>query len=136
MLAALSRFVVECSSPVDLLITRLDEIADPAFHQMIDELCHCVGWTRDDRQNASLFYLLSSIGVENRGALQAKYLATDGILTTKVGKLPAGAVYDLCVELVRKAPGAPPMDDFVGKTVLALVTKCFHWPKAERKRRR
>lgn len=84
---------------MNYLIARIAEIDDADFNAMIDELYHCLGIRRDDGKLTTLFYVLQSFSAQDPKALSADRLPFDGILTTKIGKLPDGVVYDICREL-------------------------------------
>lgn len=101
------------------LHSPIAKTSDPEFQLLINELYHCAGWGRDDGQHLTLFYLLSAINAEDPKALTAAHLPVPGVLTTKVGKLRRGVVYDLCVELVKLKPTH--LEAFDGKTVLSLL---------------
>lgn len=115
------------------LHTDFSVINDADFQRMIDELHHCIGWCRDDRQLSNAFYLLSVISAQDFKALSAAHLPAPGILTMKVGKLPQGAVYDFCCELVRLVPTH--IEAFDGKTVLSLIKTYFRHQKPSRPRK-
>lgn len=113
--------------PRSFLHSRLADIDDATFQNLVDELYHCVGWERDDTSLPTCFYLLSAIGVQARAALTPDRLPGEGVLTLKVEALPPdGPVTALCREvalLAQTTPGA-----FDGRTVLALLKECFPWP--------
>lgn len=111
--------------PTNYLHTPIGDISDPAFQQMVAELYHCVNWQRHDGEHATLFYLLSSIGIRDRKSLAARFLPTEGILTAKVARLPSGPVRDCCAELVLLA--RLPLEAVDSKSVLALINRCFPW---------
>ena len=114
------------------LHAKLVDVEDPDFQSLIDELHHCVGWTRKDQPLSSAFTLLQSIGIEDPRALTAQHLPTPGVLTMKVGTLPPGVVRDFCAELVGLA--RTHVETFDGKTVLSLIKACFPWPRPIRPR--
>lgn len=114
------------------LHARLSTVEDASFQQLIDELYHCIGWERDDEQLVTCFYLLSAIGVQAPATLSQDRLPGEGILTEKVNSLPAGAVAELCRELV--ALKRTHIEAFDGKAVLTLIKECFPWPERPVKR--
>jgi hypothetical protein len=81
------------------LHTKIKSVDDDAFQQLVDEVYHCIGWSRDDDNFTTLWELLSAIGRESPKVLSATYLPTEGVITTKVCKLPEGFVYSLCAEI-------------------------------------
>jgi len=115
------------------LHAKVAEVEDSNFQQMVNELYHCVGWKRDDHEVPTIFYLLSHIGVQDPKALTKNHLPCTGILTTKVGKLKQGVVYDFCRELA--ALKHTHIESFDGKTVLSLVKSCFPWSKPTRNKK-
>lgn len=108
---------------------KISDVYDNDFQNLISEICHCVGWPRVDAKFPTLFYLIQGIGAQDPKALSASHLPTHGILTTKIGRLPEGIVFDLCLELANLKHTH--IDD--GKTVLALL-KLF-LPKSVRMRK-
>jgi len=109
------------------LHAKFSEVESPEFHALIDELYHCVGIRRDDHQLKTLFLLLSAITVQDPKALSPGHLPTNGILTTKIGTLPQGVIYDLCFQL---ADGHTHIESLDGKTVLSLLKTAI--PKVKR----
>jgi hypothetical protein len=102
--------------------TKVCEIGDSGFQSMVSELCHCVRLDRDQFVDQPLSYLLMASAREGR-RLTRQCLATDGILTTKVDKLPYDSVvHCVCRELVNRAGTL--IEAFDGKTVLSLINQC------------
>ena len=119
------------------LETKIREVHDEEFQSLIDELCQCAAWEREQFDNHTLRFLLMATGKEAR-ALSHQHLAFKGVLTTKVDKLrPESVVFDVCQELVRLKHTH--IEAFDGKTVLSLIKHCYvvFWqrPKPSRRRR-
>jgi len=98
---------------------KITEVEDDDFQAMINELYHCVDWPRHDEDLPTIFNLLSAIAAQDIKALTSNHLPTAGILTTKIGKLPDGLVYEFCRELAGILQTH--IEAFDGKTVLSLV---------------
>lgn len=109
--------------------TKIAEADDAVFQALVDEIYHCVGWARDDSVFPTLFYLIQGIGAQDPKSLKLTNLPTPGILGTKVGKLPNGIVYDICLELAHS--NRTHLDD--GKSVLALLKLALPKPTPKRK---
>ena len=102
--------------------TKVREILDSGFQSMVSELCECVQLDRDQFVDQPLSYLLMASAREGR-ALTRQHLAIDGILTTKVDKLPYDSVvHCVCRELANRA--GTHIEAFDGKTVLSLIKCC------------
>ena len=102
--------------------TKVREILDSDFQSMVSELCDCVRLGRDQFVDQPLSYLLMASAREGR-ALTRQHLATDGILTAKVVKLPYDSVvHCVCRELVNRA--GTHIEAFDGKTLLSLIKRC------------
>src|ERR1017187_10145931 len=102
--------------------TKVREVSDPDFQAMISELCDCIRLGRDQFVDQPLSYLLMASAREGR-ALTRQHLATDGILTMKVDKLPYDSVvHCVCRELVNRA--GTHIEAFDGKTLLSLIKRC------------
>ena len=113
------------------LHAKISEVESPEFQALIDELYHCVGWQRDDRQLPTVWLLLNSISRQDPKALTAAHLPTKGIATTKIDKLPPGVIYDLCRELADlKHTHIESLD---GKAVLSLLKVSAPKPARQRK---
>jgi len=113
------------------LHAKISTVSDANFQRLIDELYHCVAWRRDDSSLSTLWYLLNAINAQDPKALTAKHLPTDGILTTKIDKLPQGVIYDLCRELADlKHTHIESLD---GKAVLSLLKVSAPKPARQRK---
>lgn len=101
---------------------KISDIADSDFQAMTAELCHCVGWDKDQFEMKTFSFLLMAIGREDRSLTQ-QHLPVSGILTTKVNKLPTnGAVFRVCYELA--VLNRTHIESFDGKTVLTLIKRC------------
>jgi len=109
---------------------KIEDVYDNDFQNLISEIYHCVGWSRDDANFPTLFYLIQGIGAQDPNAMTAAHLPTAGILTTKIGKLPQGVVYELCRELAELK--RTHLESLDGKNVLSLI-KAF-LPRASRRR--
>jgi len=114
------------------LHAKISDVPDSAFQQLIEELYHCVGWKRNDEDYHNAFYLISAICAHDFGSLTIEHLPGPGILTTSVGKLAPGVVYDFCAELVRIRGSH--IEAFDRKTVLTLIKSCFPRQKSARPR--
>jgi hypothetical protein len=80
---------------------KIREVHDEDFQSLIDELCHCAGWDREQFDNHTTRFLLMATGKEAR-TLSHQHSAFKGVLTTKVDKLrPESVVFSVCQELVR-----------------------------------
>lgn len=105
------------------LHSRIREISDAHFQQMLAELCHCVRWDVADHAGNTVFQLLSLLFLEHPDDLTLDHLPTPGLLGTKVKKLKAAAVREFCDELIRLKHTH--LEAFDKKPLLALVTDCF-----------
>ena len=119
------------------LETKIREVYDEEFQFLIDELCQCAGWEREEFDNHTLRFLLMATGKEVR-ALSHQHFPFKGVLTTKVDKLrPESVVFHVCQELVRLKHTH--IEAFDGKTVLSLIKHCYvvFWqrPKPPKRRR-
>lgn len=114
---------------MSILHSDISKIDDPDFNQMIDEIYHCVDWRRDDQLFRTPWCLLGGIGAQDPKALSPSHLPTDGVLTTRIGQLPDGIVYDLCLEAAHLK--RTHLDD--EKTVLSLLKLIL--PKRARARK-
>lgn len=101
---------------------NINTVRDPDFQSMVAELCHCVGWDKNQFETETFSFLLMAIGREGR-ALTQSHLPVEGILTTRVEKLPTdGAVFRVCYELANL--NRTHIESFDGKTVLTLIKRC------------
>lgn len=114
---------------MSILHAKIADIDDENLQQMIDEVYHCVGWARDDGNFSTLWYLLGGIGAQDPKALSEAHLPTAGLLTTKVGSLPDGVIYDLCLEIAQLKKTH--LDD--GKKVIAMLKLVLPKPVRARK---
>ena len=102
--------------------TKVREILDSGFQSMVSELCQCVNLGRDQFVDQTLSYLLMASVREGR-EMTRQHLATNGLLTTKVDKLPYDSVvHCVCRELVNRA--GTHIEAFDGRTLLSLIKHC------------
>lgn len=111
---------------------KICDVADSDFQSLILELCHCTNLNLADVEDNSLVFFLMAIARENR-VLTKQHLPTAGILTRKVDKLASDSiVFAVCQEMVRQKNSH--IENFDGKTVLALIKHCYKsfFPKPAR----
>ena len=116
---------------MNYLTAKIADVSDPSFQQLVDELYYCADIRRDDRALPTLFLVLSSITAQDGNALTPAHLPTQGVLTTKVAKVEAGVIYELCKQAAELRH--TPIEAFDGKTVLYLLKTII--PKACRAKR-
>jgi hypothetical protein len=103
--------------------TRISEISDPTFQALIDELCDCVRFNRDEASESTLSFLLMAIGKEER-RLSLLCASVSVVLGTKVSKLPFGSVvWQVCKELGQMT--GTPIEAFDTQTVLTVIKKSY-----------
>jgi len=115
--------------------TKIGLIDDPDFQSLIDELCECANWAKDDFENKTLANFFTAVVIEKKEITRLKVLI-DPILRKKVKDLEVDSVvYGVCCELLSRAGKS--MDDYLGKSVYAVVKQCHKavCPKPSRPRK-
>ena len=103
--------------------TNISEISDPTFQILVNELCDCVRFNRDEAPEKTLRFLLMAIGREER-KLSLSRAPVSFVLGTKVSKLPHGSVtWHVCKELGQMT--GTPIEVFDAQTVLTVIKKTY-----------
>lgn len=107
------------------LETKIRDIDDPDFQSLVDELCQCIGFARDEFDNQRFSFLLMVIGRERRESrLLRKYLPVERILGRRVDKLhPDSVVYEVCKQLA--TINNTILEAFGGARVLTLIKRTY-----------
>lgn len=103
--------------------TLIQDVRDPSLAQFIQELLTCARWAISDHARTTIFAVISQILHHEAKSFTESRTLPGSVLATKVGKLPTGPVYSICNEIL--ATGSKHIEEFTGKTVLALIKAEF-----------